>query len=280
MEEGFLNGTMQDSQKEETQSLNEDTEVAVEVDDSQDGDIVITDEEKAQQSEESKELVESSKVEETHKDVSESVAETFEADAVKDAQIENTVESDTVKLEFHEDFESDPDGVKETDLPPSVSGNEGLRETEVVETTIVKDMTVEEEEKNAVSHAVSEKLLGEGEEANEVCGDSSLTLADVASEETVETSVPKSDESGKVAPTMIEKSLDLNQPLDEKVEEPSGTLEESSYESAKESFQPSPSVVPDAETNENPTIVPVTQRETSSWKSCCGLIEIMTGGDR
>ncbi|ESW13384.1 hypothetical protein PHAVU_008G191200 [Phaseolus vulgaris] len=272
--EGFLNGTIRDSQKVGTQSLSEDKEVAVEVDDSQDGDIVITHEEEAPQSEEKKVLVESGKLEETEEDVSESVAETFEPDTVKDAQVENTVESDAVMIEFNEDFESDPDGVKGTDLYPSVSGNEGLRETEVVETAIVKDMTVAEEEKNVVPDAVSKTLLGEVEEANDVCGDYSLTLTDA------ETSVPKPCESDKVAPTIIEKSLDLKLTLDESVQESSGGLEESSYESAKESFQPSLSVVPDAESNENQTTVPVAQREITSWKSCCGLIEIMRGGGR
>ncbi|XP_047163170.1 neurofilament medium polypeptide-like isoform X1 [Vigna umbellata] len=254
--EGFVNGTIQENHKAQSQSLSENKEVAVEVDDSQDGDIVITHEEEAPQNEENKMLVESGKVEETREDVSESVvSETFEPDTVKDAHVENTVESDTVMLEFNEDFESDPDGVKETDLYPSVSRNEGLRETEVAE-----------EEKNVVFHAV-------GEEANDVCGESSLV-------ETSETSVPKSCESDKVTPTIIEKSLDLKQSLEEKVEESSGGLEESSYESAKESFQPSPSVVPDAESNENQTTVPMAQREFSSWKSCCGLIEIMRGGHR
>ncbi|XP_022637577.1 neurofilament medium polypeptide isoform X2 [Vigna radiata var. radiata] len=255
--EGFVNGTIQeDNHKAQSQSLSEDKEVAVEVDDSHDGDIFIAHEEEAPQNEEKKMLVESGKVE----DVSESVSEKFEPDTVKDAHVENTVESDTVMLEFNEDFESGPDGVKETDLYPSVSRNEGLRESEVAE-----------EEKNVVFHAVSKKLI---EEANDVCGgDSSLV-------ETWETSVPKSCESDKVTPTIIEKSLDLKQSLEEKVEESSGGLEESSYESAKESFQPSPSVVPDAESNENLTTVPLVQREISSWKSCCGLIEIMRGGHR
>ncbi|XP_022635649.1 uncharacterized protein LOC111241491 [Vigna radiata var. radiata] len=96
-------------------------------------------------------------------------------------------------LEFNEDFESDPDGVKQTDLYPSVSRNEGLGESEVAE-----------EEKNIVFHTVSKKLIGEGEEANDVCGDSYLV-------ETSETSVPKTCENDKVTPTIIEKSLDLKQ---------------------------------------------------------------------
>ncbi|XP_027940093.1 uncharacterized protein LOC114194193 isoform X2 [Vigna unguiculata] len=269
--EGFVNGTIQDNHKVQPRSLSEDKEVAVEVDDSQDGDIVTTHEEEAPQNQNNKVLTQSSKVEEIPEDVSESVSETFEPDTVKDARVENTVESETVMLEFNEDFESDPDGVKETDWYPSASRNEGLRECEVVET----NMKVAEEEKDVVSHDVSKKLTGEGEEVNDVCGDSSLG-------ETSETSVLKSCESDKVAPTIIEKSLDLKQTLEEKIEESSGGVEESSYESAKESFQPSPSVVPDAdaESIEIPTTVPMAQREITSWKSCCGLIEIMRGGDR
>ncbi|TKY57234.1 heat shock 70 kDa protein 18 [Spatholobus suberectus] len=254
------NGTLQESQKEETQSLSHDNEVAVKVDDSPGGDIAITDEE-APQSGKNKELIESGKVEETEEDVSESVAETSEPEAVKDAQVGNTVESGTVEWELKEEqgehLVSEPDVVKETDLHPSVSGNEGLRETEVVA----------EEEKNVLSSVVTK----------EVFGDSSLPQTDVASEETVETSVPKSDESDKVAPTIIEKSLEPS--LDEKVEEPSGGQEESSHESAKEPFQPSPTVL-EAESTENPTIAPVAQRENSPWKSCCGIFEIMLGGGR
>ncbi|RDY00444.1 hypothetical protein CR513_16380, partial [Mucuna pruriens] len=258
--EGSLNGTLQDSNKVETQSLSQDKEVTVEVYDSTDVDIGITDEE-----EENKEVVESGKVEETQEDVSESVDDSFEPDAVKDAQVDNTVESETVELELKEDCVSNPDLVKKTYLPPSLSGNMGLRETEVVE-TIVKVTTVAEE-----NNVLSEKLFTEGEEAIKVYGDASLPLTDVASQETVETSVLKSGESDEVAPTIIEKSLDLEPYLDEKVEEISGGQEESSYESAKESSQPLPSVVPDAENNENLTIVPVPQREYTSWRSCCGL---------
>lgn len=270
--EGSLNGTYQNTQNEETQSLSQDKEVAVEVD-----------EETPQTP--SEELVESSKVEETQEDVTESVAETFESDAVKDAQDESSkeLESDTVELELKEQQEE-----KEKDLAPSednnnnneassVSGNEGLGETEVVE-TVVKDMEVGEEEENVLSSVVTDKLQ---EETSEVFRDSSLPpTGDVVSEETVETSVAKSDESDKiVAPTIIEKSLDLEPTLDEKVGEPSGGQEESSNESAKETSQPSPSV-PEAESTENQTIGPVTQSENSSWKSCCGLLEIVMGGSR
>ena len=158
------------------------------------------------------------------------------------------------------------DEVKETDLPSSesnnellsVSGNEGQRETEVVVETFFKHMMFGGEEKNVLSSVVTDKLLRESEEANEVYGDSSLPLTDVASEETI---VLKSDDSDQVAPTIIEKSLDLEPTLDEKVEEPSGCQEESSYESAKESFQPSPSV-PDAESTENPV------DEDWCWRQC------------
>lgn len=252
--EGSLNGALQDSHKVETQTSGEDKKVVVEVD-----------EEEAPQSVENKELVESGKVEDVQEDVSESVGETFEPDTVKDAQVENTMESDTIELElkkekgkgFLSDLAVDNHEVKETDFPFSennnelfsVSGNEGLRETEVVVVeTFFKSMMFGGEEKDVLSSVVTDKLLRESEEPNEVYGDSSLPLTDVASEET---SVLKSDDSDQVAPTIIEKSLDLEPTLDEKVEEPSGCQEESSYESAKQSFQPSPSV-PDAESTENP----------------------------
>lgn len=254
--EGSLNVTLQDSHKVETQTSGEDKKVVVEVD-----------EEEAPQSVENKELVESGKVEDVQEDVSESVGETFEPDTVKDAQVENTMESDTIELElkkekgkgFLSDLAVDNHEVKETDFPFSennnelfsVSGNEGLRETEVVVVeTFFKSMMFGGEEKDVLSSVVTDKLLRESEEANEVYGDSSLPLTDVASEETVETSVLKSDENDQVAPTIIEKSLDFEPTLDE-IEEPSGGQEESSYESAKQSFQPSPSV-PDAESTENP----------------------------
>ncbi|KAL2316799.1 hypothetical protein Fmac_030675 [Flemingia macrophylla] len=262
MEES-LNGTLQDTQTVETQSLNQEKDVAVEVD------------EEALQSEEQ---VGPGKVEDTQEDVSESVAETLEPDAVKDAQDESSVVSDTVELVLKEqqeetakDLPLSEDNVNEAS---SVSGNEGLGETEVVE-TIVRYKEVGEEEENVVSFVETDKLP---EEPSEVSGDSSLPpTGDVASEETVETSVPKSDESDNVvAPTIIEKSLDLEPTLDEKVGEPSGGQEETSYESAKESIQPSPSA-PKAESTEIPTNAPVTQRENCSWRSCCGILEMMMG---
>ena len=68
---------------------------------------------------------------------------------MKDAQVENTMESDTIELElkkekgkgFLSDLAVDNHEVKETDFPFSennnelfsVSGNEGLRETESME---------------------------------------------------------------------------------------------------------------------------------------------------
>ena len=228
--EGSLNVTLQDSHKVETQTSGEDKKVVVEVD-----------EEEAPQSVENKELVESGKVEDVQEDVSESVGETFEPDTVKDAQVENTMESDTIELElkkekgkgFLSDLAVDNHEVKETDFPFSennnelfsVSGNEGLRETEVVVVeTFFKSMMFGGEEKDVLSSVVTDKLLRESEEPNEVYGDSSLPLTDVASEET---SVLKSDDSDQVAPTIIEKSLDLEPTLDEKVEEPSGCQEES-----------------------------------------------------
>ncbi|KAK7300137.1 hypothetical protein RJT34_10972 [Clitoria ternatea] len=269
--EGSLNGTLQDAQKVE--SLREDKEVVVEV--SADAADTFIRDEKATQSEEKKRQIESGKDK--------------EEDCFSDAQVKNTQDSDTVDLEL-----------KETELATSEDNNEfssendGLRESnEVVVETVIKDMTVSEE-KNVLSSVVTDELLRrEGEEPNEKYG-TSLPLTYLASEETVdvETSIPKLGESEKVIQTIIEKSLEPY--VYEKTEELSHVQEESSYESAKdESFQSSPNVnhaeSPSAtvqhkievpRTTENPTIVPVTQRQHSSWKSCCGLFEIMTSGDR
>ena len=162
--EGSLNVTLQDSHKVETQTSGEDKKVVVEVD-----------EEEAPQSVENKELVESGKVEDVQEDVSESVGETFEPDTVKDAQVENTMESDTIELElkkekgkgFLSDLAVDNHEVKETDFPFSennnelfsVSGNEGLRETEVVVVeTFFKSMMFGGEENHHRLHLVPHSL--------------------------------------------------------------------------------------------------------------------------
>ncbi|XP_073221174.1 uncharacterized protein [Cicer arietinum] len=216
-------------------------------------------------------------------------------DVVKiDEQVENALASETVELELKEekkeDFISleDNDGfssvmanhvVEQTELPSSEDNNEGLRETEVVEA--IKDMTGSEEEKNVLF-------------SNEVNISSSLPLSDVVSRGVyLEKSGSKSDEGEKGNPPKgIEQSLVTS--TYEKVEEQSDIQESSSYESAKETLQPS-SNFPDSESNsaaeqvmieesrsiENPeNIFPVTQRQHTSWKSCCGLFEIMRRGDR
>ncbi|XP_027368578.1 uncharacterized protein LOC113874556 [Abrus precatorius] len=291
--EGSLDGTLQDTQKVASLS-EEDKGVVVETaadedgvrsfsETTPDGDIAVTDEE-AIQNEEKKELIESSKVEERIY-VFESVADdSFEPGATKDAQV------DTVELELKDkewkDFVSDvavaDDGVKEAKLLPSednkeissVSGNEGLRETEVVETSI-KDMAVVEE-KNVLSSVVTYRFNREGEEPIEIYGNSSLTPIDVTSKETMEISIPKSDESEKVPPTIIEKSLESS--MVDKVGEPSN-------ESAKESFQvqPMPNVHAEgtiATVQAKTEVVPRSTENGTSWMSCCGLFDIMTGGGR
>ncbi|XP_061369848.1 uncharacterized protein LOC133312630 [Gastrolobium bilobum] len=306
---------MEGSLSEEAQkveSLSEDKEVSVEVD-ADDGISKSLSDEHATQSEENSGLVESGKVEETQ-DVSEEPNDF--SDLIKAAQVDNIMVSDTVELELKEDqgkdFQSPEDtggifsdhGVKETELPPSednnelssVSRNEGLQETEEVET--VNDLTVAEEEKNDLSSVVTEGLLKEGEEPNEIYNFSSQPPTDVVSKETQEASIPKSDESDKVpltitgeVPKGIERSLVPS--MVEKDEEHLDA-QESSYETAKDSFQPSANVTDDESTSatvknqteaprstENPTIVPpVTQRQYTSWKSCCGLFEILSRGDR
>lgn len=170
-------------------------------------------------------------------------------DVVKiDEQVENALASATVELELKEekkeDFISleDNDGfssvmanhvVEQTELPSSEDNNEGLRETEVVEA--IKDMTGSEEEKNVLF-------------SNEVNISSSLPLSDVVSRGVyLEISGSKSDEGEKSNPPKgIEESLVTS--TYEKVEEQSDIQESSSYESAKETLQPS-SNFPDSESN-------------------------------
>ncbi|KAJ1379008.1 hypothetical protein SESBI_47278 [Sesbania bispinosa] len=273
--EGSFNGTLEDTLKVTEESLSQDKEVVAEVaaavaSETPNVDIAITDKQAA----ENEDQVESSNMEEETKDVAE------ESVADSDSKIENTLSSEL-------GLKEDADGVKETELPPSedndnklssVSENEGLKETEVDA----------EEEKNVLSSAVTDDgLLKEGEEPNKIINiSSSLPPTDEVSKET---SNPNADESDKVPPTItgeVPKGI-------EKAGEQSDVQESSSYDSAKESFQPSPNIL-DAKTTstnvqdraeeprsfENPTIAPVTQRQRTSWNSCCGLFEILRRGDR
>lgn len=257
MEEGSLNGTLQDTHIHKVESLSQDEKVVVEIEkgslsETPDVDIVvITDEEQVTQNEENSEeqVVESSKkMEETEEDVPESVADTVlklsESSSPDESahQVDNTLASGTVELELKEDTITDR--VEETELPPSEDNNEGLlRETEVIET--IREMNVtEEEEENVLSSAVTN-----GEEPSEI------NDGDVVSKEVLETSDPKSDENNDKVPQAItgevpkgiEESLALPSSTDEKVGEQSDVQESPSYDSAKESFQPSPPNVPDAE---------------------------------
>ncbi|PNX91487.1 hypothetical protein L195_g047618, partial [Trifolium pratense] len=255
--EGNLNGTLEKTEKVEEESLSEDKDVAVEVsaDDDFDG--------KSKSQSDTKddvdvdvdidEHVDSDKVVEETENVSETVAES--SDAIEANQVENIVASEEdeeleLKEEKGENFE-----VEQTELATSKDNNEVVEtdNNEVVET--VKDMTVDEEE-NVLS---------------------STDVVSISREVVLETSDPKSDyEVEKVVPPKgIEEQLDVQ--------------ESSSYESAKESLQPSSNVV-DSESNsvteqdkieeskgiENQgSIFVVTQRQQTSWKSCCGLFEIL-----
>lgn len=244
MEDSF-NGTLQDTQKVET-SLIEDKQMVV--DDATAADADATSKEtygvdiamtgkQTEQSEENK----------TEDDASESVAETFEPIEPSPTDSSDAIKYDTVELELKEDegkdFQSpeDADGVKETELLPSddnnelsaVSGNE-----EVVET--IKDMMIAEEEKNVLSSVVTD------EGSNKNYGSSSLPPTE-ASKETLETSVPEPDESDKAPPIFTgEEPKAIEETLVpstyEKVGEQSHFQEPSSYESARETFQPSPNV--------------------------------------
>ncbi|CAJ2634099.1 unnamed protein product [Trifolium pratense] len=250
--EGNLNGTLEKTEKVEEESLSEDKDVAVEVsaDDDFDGKSKSQSDTKDDVDVDIDEHVDSDKVVEETENVSETVAES--SDAIEANQVENIVASEEdeelkLKEEKGENFE-----VEQTELATSKDNNE------VVET--VKDMTVDEEE-NVLS---------------------STDVVSISREVVLETSDPKSDyEVEKVVPPKgIEEQLDVQ--------------ESSSYESAKESLQPSSNVV-DYESNsvteqdkieeskgiENQgSIFVVTQRQQTSWKSCCGLFEILGHGDR
>ncbi|KAK2431579.1 hypothetical protein QL285_029786 [Trifolium repens] len=270
--EGNFNGTLKETQKVEEESLNEDKDLAVEVsaDDDFDG--------KSKSQSDTKddvdvdididEQVESDKVVKETENVSETVAESLESsDAIEANQVENSLDSETVELELKEDHE-----VEQTELATSKDNNEGLKEDndEVVET--VKDMTVAEEE-NVLP---------------------STDVVSISREVVLETNDPKSDyEVEKVVPPKgVEESLVTS--TYEKVKEQLNVQESSSYESAKESLQQSSNAV-DSESNsvteqdkieesrgiENQgSIFAVTQRQQTSWKSCCGLFEILGHGDR
>ncbi|MCI19236.1 hypothetical protein A2U01_0040392, partial [Trifolium medium] len=123
----------------------------------------------------------------------------------------------------------------------------------------------------------------------------STDVVSISREVVLETSDPKSDyEVEKVVPPKgIEESLETSTTY-EKVKEQLNVQESASYESAKESLQQSSNVV-DSESNsvteqnkieesrgiENQgSIFVVTQRQQTSWKSCCGLFEILGHGDR
>ncbi|WJX59404.1 hypothetical protein P8452_44725 [Trifolium repens] len=268
--EGNFNGILKETQKVEEESLNEDKDLAVEVsaDDDFDGKYKSQSDTKDDVDIDIDEQVESDKVVKETENVSETVAESLESsDAIEANQVENSLDSETVELELKEDHE-----VEQTELATSKDNNEGLKEDndEVVET--VKDMTVAEEE-NVLP---------------------STDVVSISREVVLETNDPKSDyEVEKVVPPKgVEESLVTS--TYEKVKEQLNVQESSSYESAKESLQQSSNAV-DSESNsvteqdkieesrgiENQgSIFAVTQRQQTSWKSCCGLFEILGHGDR
>ncbi|XP_058742992.1 uncharacterized protein LOC131615843 [Vicia villosa] len=272
--EGNFNGVLHDTRKVEDESSSEDKEVAVEVfdDDVYDGKSKCV----------SDEHVESCKVVEEEEDVSERVGESLESsDAIEADRVEDIEDSETVKLEFKKEKVEDDDVVEE---------NEGLRESEVVET--VRDVTVGEDE-NVLSTLPSLDVVSVSRESDDV-------VEKVISPKGVEEPLVKSTYEEDEEQLDVQESSSAYESAKESFQ-PSSNVpsvneqeESSAYESAKESLQPS-SNVHDSENNsvneqdrveesrgiENQgSIFSVTQRQPSSWKNCCGLLEVLRHGDR
>lgn len=203
--EGNFNGVLHDTRKVEEESSSEDKEVAVEVYD--DDDDVYDGKSKCV----SDEHVEACKVVEEEEDVNERVGESLESsNAIGADRVEDIEDSETVELEFKEEKVEDGDVVDETELAASKENNEGIRESEVVET--VRDVTVGEDE-NVLSTLPSLDVVSVSRESDDV-------VEKVISPKGVEESL------GKSTYEKDEEQLDVQE-------------SSSAYESAKESFQPS-----------------------------------------
>ncbi|CAK8538758.1 unnamed protein product [Lathyrus sativus] len=290
--EGNFNGTLCDMQKVEEESSSEDKEVVVEASD----DDVYDGKSKSV----SDEHVEPCKVVEEEEDVSETVDESLESsDAIEGNRVENIEDLKTVELEFKEenkeekgeDFISveDDEVVEGTELATK-ENNEGLRESEVVET--VRDLRVGEDE-NVLSTLPSLDVVSVSRESDDV-------VEKVVSPKGIEESLVKSTYEKDEEQSDIQESSSAYESAKESFQ-PSSNVpsvdeheESSAYESAKESFQPSSNVHDSENINVNEqdrveesrgienqgSIFSVTQRQQSSWKNCCGLLEILRPGDR
>lgn len=239
--EGNFNGKLHDDmQKVEEESSSEDKEVAVEVEVSDDD---IYD---GKSKSVSDEHVEACKVVEEEEESLES------SDAREGNRVENVEDSETVELEFKEenkeekgeDFISveDDDVVEGTELATSKENNEGIRESEVVET--VRDVTVGDDE-NVLSSLPSLDVVSVSRESDDV----------VEKVKGIEESLVKSTYEKDEEQLDIQESSSAYESAKESFQ-PSSNVpsvneeEESSYESAKESLQPS-SNVHDSENNVN-----------------------------
>ncbi|CAI8586813.1 unnamed protein product [Vicia faba] len=282
--EGNFNGTLHDMRKVEEESSSEDKEVAVEVfdDDVYDGKSKSV----------SDEHVESCKVVE-EEDVSETVGESLESsDAIEANRVENIEDSETVELEFKEENKEekgeDDDVVEETELATSNENNEGLRESEVVET--VRDVTVGEDE-NVLSSLPSLDVVSVSRESDDVV--EKVVSPKGIEEPLVKSTYEKDEEQLDIQESSAYESAKESFQPSSNAHGVNEQEELSAYESAKESFLPF-SNVPDSDNNsfneqdrveecrgiENQgSIFSVTQRQHTSWKNCCGLFEMLRHGD-
>ncbi|KAI5433127.1 hypothetical protein KIW84_020423, partial [Lathyrus oleraceus] len=283
--EGNFNGKLHDDmQKVEEESSSEDKEVAVEVEVSDDD--VYDGKSKSV----GDEHVEACKVVEEEEESLES------SDAREGNRVENVEDSETVELEFKEenkeeqgeDFISveDDDVVEGTELATSKENNEGIRESEVVETD--RDVTVGDNE-NVLSSLPSLDVVSVSRESDDVVekvkGIEESLVKSTYEKDEEQLDIQESSSAYESAKESFQPSSDVPSVNEEE--------ESSAYESAKESLQPS-SNVHDSENSANEqdrveeskgienqgSIFSVTQRQQSSWKNCCGLLEILRHGDR
>ncbi|KAI4306023.1 hypothetical protein L6164_029339 [Bauhinia variegata] len=298
--EGSFNGTLEETQKVESQS-EQDKEVTVETG----GEASVTEnpesliEPPKENDDENKELTDSVKVEEKE-GVSESVVEPVES-STRDftEQVEESVENPegTDKVEF----ESKQEDVK--DLPPQEDASGFSSTVEEVKELEDKDLPSSVEENELPAVVADENLRGtEPVEPTEVLekteetqappleddSSSSLTASDIVSKVTEETTLLKSDDTKTEA---ISKGTEETA-TDVKIEE-SSVVHETSKGNTNESSQPLANVPADETTSatvkdkneiprsiENPTIESVNESQHTGWRSCCGLLEVLRGGDR
>ncbi|KAI4308081.1 hypothetical protein L6164_031193 [Bauhinia variegata] len=298
--EGSLNGTLEETQKVESQS-EQDKEVEIKSSADSGGEVSVNEnpesliEQPKENEEESKELIDSETLEEKQ-EVSESVVASIGdfTEEVKES-VEILVGSDKIESE------SKQEEVK--DLPSQEEASGFSPTLEVAKELEEKDFPSSLEKNELPTDVADESLGTEPIETNEVLekteetqapslednSGSSLPLSDVVPMVTEETTLIVSDETNKTEaiPKGIEETA-----TDVKIEE-SSVVHETSKETTNESSQPVVNVPADETTSvtvqdkteiprsmENPTTISVNERQQAGWRSCCGLLEVLRGGDR